>query len=160
MRVSTESYTDTRTINRVKTKISIREKHVTDFRIASSTEEKENVFRFRYRSYIDENIISPISSELFSDSYDSNCNCYIFRLYLDNKMVSTVRLHVLSSETPVSPSYEVFSDLLDPLLDGGNVIIDPTRLATTAEAAAKYKMLPYLTLKAACMAIKLSLIHI
>ena len=71
--------------------------------------------------------IAPSADRMFSDPYDDRGNVYLFGLYLDGVLASSLRLHVGSADQPDFPSREVFPDFLQPLLDAGKVIVDPTR---------------------------------
>ncbi|HML08122.1 MAG TPA: hypothetical protein VK430_08365 [Xanthobacteraceae bacterium] len=96
--------------------------------------------------------ISANSAEMFSDPYDQKGNVYLFGLYVDGKLASSLRLHVASREHPESPSLEVFADFLQPELDAGKVIIDPTRFVIDEELARIHRGLPYATLRLCGMA--------
>ena len=96
-------------------------------RLADSGEQREAIFRLRYQAYMREGAISPNSSKEFSDPYDETGNVYLFGLYIDDELASSIRIHVASKEHPDFPSLEVFPDILQPELDAGKVIVDPTR---------------------------------
>ena len=83
----------------------------------------------------------------FSDPYDETGNVYLFGLYIDDELASSIRIHVGSKEHPDFPSLEVFSDVLQPELDAGKVIIDPTRFVTDESLSRLHRGLPYATLR-------------
>lgn len=118
-----------------------------DYRLADSEEERDAIFRLRYQAYLAEGNIAPNASGRFTDAYDDTDNAWIFGLYLDGKLASSIRLHIASKENPEFPSYKVFSDLMRPELDAGKVIIDPTRFATDRTFSRLYPGLPYVTLR-------------
>ncbi len=118
-----------------------------DCRLAVTPEELEAVYRLRYRAYLAENAIEPNASERFSDAYDETKNVWIFGLYYDGELASSIRIHVANSAQPEFPSHRVFADLLDPELEAGKVIVDPTRFATDKHLSKLLPGLPYVTLR-------------
>jgi N-acyl-L-homoserine lactone synthetase len=118
-----------------------------DCRRADAGEQQEAISRLRYRAYLREGAISRNSSETFSDPYDETDNAYVFGLYIEDELASSIRFHVASRERPACPSLEVFPDLLQPLLDAGNVIIDTTRFVVDENLARRHRALPYATLR-------------
>jgi len=118
-----------------------------DCRHADSDEEREAIFRLRYRAYLRDGSIFPNAAESFSDPYDETDNVYLFGLYIDDELASSIRIHVGSREHPYFPSLEVFSDALQPELDAGKVIIDATRFVADERLSKRYRALPYATIR-------------
>jgi len=118
-----------------------------DCRHADSDEEREAIFRLRYQAYLRDGSIFPNSSGSFSDPYDETDNVYLFGLYIDDELASSIRIHVGSMEHPYFPSLEVFSDALQPELDAGKVIIDATRFVVDEKLSKRYRALPYVTIR-------------
>jgi hypothetical protein len=118
-----------------------------DCRLAESDAEREAIFRLRYQSYLREGAISPNFSRTFSDPYDQSENVWLFGLYLDGELASSIRIHVASRECPRFPGLDVFPDLLQPELDAGKVIVDPTRFVTDRRLSKLHRGLPYVTLR-------------
>jgi hypothetical protein len=123
-----------------------------DYRIANSDERREAIFRLRYRAYIRDGTILPNASGVFSDRYDEVGNFYLFGLYIDDELGSSVRLHVLSKEHPYSPSLEAFSDVLQPELNAGKVVIDATCFVAEANVAQLHPGLPYASFRLCMLA--------
>jgi len=123
-----------------------------DCRRADSDEERETIFRLRYQAYLRDGSISTNSTKSFSDPYDEMGNVFLFGLYIDGDLASSVRIHVASKDQPVFPSLEVFPDILRPELDAGKVIVDPTRLVTDERLARRHRGLPYVTTRLCGMA--------
>jgi hypothetical protein len=59
---------------------------------------------------------------------------------------------VVTPDFRTSPSYSVFTDVLDPLLDKGATFIDPGRFTADYEASLTYPALPFFTLRIVVMA--------
>ena len=57
-----------------------------------------------------------------------------------------------SPEHPDTPSVAVFSDVLEPMLAQGKVMIDPTRFVADPDRAKRLPELPYVTLRLAYVA--------
>jgi len=123
-----------------------------DCRLAETGEEREAIFRLRYRAYMGEGAILQNSSGTFSDDYDERGTGFLFGFYIEGELASSIRVHVASKEHPDFISREVFSDFLQPELDAGKVIVDPTRFVTDENFSRLYRALPYATLRVAGMA--------
>lgn len=123
-----------------------------DCKLADLSEQREAIFRLRYRAYLREGAISQNSCGTFSDPYDEKGNGFLFGLYIDGELASSIRVHVASKEHPDFTSLEVFSDYLRPELDAGKVIIDTTRFVTDETLSRLYRALPYATMRVAGMA--------
>jgi hypothetical protein len=63
-----------------------------EYRRADSVEDREAIFRLRYDAYLREGAISPDPSERFADRYDDAVNSYLFGLYVDDKLASSMSL--------------------------------------------------------------------
>jgi hypothetical protein len=118
-----------------------------DYRLAETPEEKDNIYRLRYRAYLREGAILPSESELVTDRYDDLPNNFTFGIYLHGELYSSIRISVLTSEWRGSPSSEMFTDLIHPELDRGKIIIDPTRFVADPEKAKRFPELPYVTVR-------------
>ena len=118
-----------------------------DYRLAETPAEKEGIYRLRYRAYLREGAILPSEAQRLSDKYDDAPNAWTFGVYLDGELCSSIRVSVLTSEWRMSPSVELFGDLLHPELDKGRVFIDPTRFVADPDKAKRYPELPYATVR-------------
>jgi hypothetical protein len=123
-----------------------------DCKLADTSEQREAIFRLRYQAYMRQGIISQNSSGTFSDPYDEKGNGFLFGLYIDGELASSIRVHVASKEHPDFTSLEVFSDFLQPELDAGKIIVDTTRFVTDETFSRLYRALPYATMRVAGMA--------
>src|ERR1700744_2103673 len=118
-----------------------------DYRLAETPEDKDELYRLRYRAYLREGAILPSPDERVSDRFDDLPNTFIFGVYVHGELFSSIRVSVLSSECRESPSLAMFPDLLDPELDRGKVIVDPTRFVADPEKARRFPELPYVTVR-------------
>lgn len=118
-----------------------------DARRADSAEQREAIFRLRYDAYRREGVIPANPSATFSDAYDQTPNAYLFGLYIEGKLASSIRIHVATREYPDCPTLEVFPEYLQPELDAGKIIIDPTRFVADEGLSRLHVGLPYATLR-------------
>jgi hypothetical protein len=123
-----------------------------DYRLIETPEERDSVYLMRYRAYLHGGLISPSESRRIIDPYDDAPNAWIFGIYLDGELCSSLRLHVLTSESRMSYSTELFGDVLHSRLDRGEVFIDPARFAADPEKAKRFPELPYVALRLAYLA--------
>lgn len=122
-----------------------------DYRVAFSKSDREKIFRLRYDSYLNEGAINENASGVFNDAYDNFDNCWIFGVHLENELASSIRCHVITPENRKGPALDVFPDIVGPMIEKGQTVVDPTRFVADTAAAAKYPELPFLTLRVACM---------
>jgi hypothetical protein len=97
-------------------------------------------------------LILPSESQRVSDRYDDAPNAWIFGVYVDGELCSSLRIHLLTSEWRMSYATELYGDVLHPRLDRGEVFVDPARLAADPEKAKRFPELPYATLRLAYLA--------
>jgi hypothetical protein len=110
------------------------------------------VYRLRYRAYTREGFMDHNPDEVCVDELDGTANSMCFGVYIEDELVSSLRLHHITGHRRQSPSMKVFPDLLDPMLDAGMSFIDPSRFTADHEASLAYPALPFLTLRLAAMA--------
>lgn len=118
-----------------------------DCRRADNDQEREAIARLRYEAYLREGAISPNSTRRFADPDDDSENAYLFGLYIDGELASSIRMHVSTPEHPDFPSLHVFADVLQPYLDAGKTIIDTTRFVADEKLSRRYRGLAYATLR-------------
>jgi hypothetical protein len=123
-----------------------------DYRLAETAAEKEVIYRLRYRAYLREGAILPSSEKRLTDAYEDAPNAWTFGVYVDGELYSSIRVSVLTSEWRMSPSVELFGDVLHPKLDQGLVFIDSTRFVADPDKARSLPELPYVTVRLGSMA--------
>jgi hypothetical protein len=123
-----------------------------DYRRAETAEEREAIFRLRYNAYLREGAIPPNAGERFADPLDDSSNGWIFGVYVDGELASSIRLHVASRQAPDLPALNVFSDMLSPEIGAGRTIIDPTRFVADRSASKRFPELCYVTTRLAWLA--------
>ncbi len=123
-----------------------------DYRVASSQLDRNAIFRLRYRAYLNEGSIPPNPDKTFSDDYDAMDNCWIFGVFHEDWLISSIRFHVINQQFRYGPALDVFPDLVGPMIEAGQTVIDPTRFVVDEEATRSFPDLPFLTLRVATMA--------
>lgn len=118
-----------------------------DYRLMETPAERDSVYSMRYRAYLHAGLIAPTESGRIIDSYDDAPNAWIFGIYVDGELCGSFRLHVLTPESRMSYTTELFGDVLHPRLDRGEVFIDPARFAADPEKSQRFPELPYLTVR-------------
>jgi hypothetical protein len=123
-----------------------------DYRLMETPEEKDLIYLLRYKAYLHAGLILPSESRRVCDRYDDAPNAWIFGVYLDGELCSSLRVHVLTSKWRMSYSTELYGDILHSRLDRGEVFVDPARLAADPEKARLFPELPYVTMRLAYLA--------
>ncbi|MBP0438215.1 hypothetical protein J5Y06_06110 [Tianweitania sediminis] len=123
-----------------------------EYRRCDSGEDAEAIYRLRYKAYRAFGFVSPNERCFTTDHLDDAENCYRFGVYLEGNLVSTVRVHHQTRDTPDAPVMSVFGDVLLPRLKAGESFINPSLLAADPEFTRIYKALPYITLRLAVVA--------
>jgi N-acyl-L-homoserine lactone synthetase len=118
-----------------------------DYRVAETAEEREEIYRLRYRAYLREGAILPSADERVTDDFDNSPYSFIFGVYIEGELCSSIRVSVATPEYPTSPSVEVFPDILRPELARGRSLVDPTRFVADPERAKRFPELPYATVR-------------
>jgi hypothetical protein len=121
--------------------------HGLDCRRASDRALRTAIARLRYQAYFRAESIVPNPFATLADDYDATENAYLYALYVDGELASSLRLHIVSKEQPKSPSFEVFSDHLRSKLDAGNVLVDATCFVTDERLSWQYCELPYVAFR-------------
>jgi len=134
----------------VRTVLSVMD-HV-EYRFCESGEDLEAIYRLRYESYLQAGMLKPNAMRMVHDKFDDLPNSYRYGVFYDGHLISTLRLHYVSSQFPTSPSTEVFSDVLAPRLAAGETFIDPSRFAADSEWSSTLRVIPYITLRLAMVA--------
>ena len=118
-----------------------------DYRLAETEADKEAIYRLRYRAYLNEGAIEPNSDRMVTDRFDEMKNSWVFGVYIDGGLASSIRISVATPAFPTSPSVDVFSDILGPELERGMTIVDPTRFVADPARASGFPELPYVTVR-------------
>ena len=123
-----------------------------EYRRCDRGEDFESICRLRYRAYDAGGLLPASEENKISDDLDGLPNCHNFGVYYDGALISTLRIHHLTRETPNGPSTAVYNDLLRPRLEKGERFVDPSRFASDPDWSRDHTEIPYVTLRLAGMA--------
>ncbi|MER8689723.1 hypothetical protein [Mesorhizobium sp. M1136] len=124
----------------------------TEYRRCDKGEDLEDIYRLRYKSYRSNDMVPDNENHTIHDELDEVPNVFRFGVYIDQELVSTLRIHHVTLSTPRSPSTKAFGDIVRPMLGEGMSFICPSRFASDPEWSRVYPQIPYLTLRLAGMA--------
>jgi N-acyl-L-homoserine lactone synthetase len=123
-------------------------------RRADSADEREAIFRLRYEAYLREGAIGERADGRFTDAVDDQENTFLFGVYLDDALAGSIRLNVTLPDASLLPTTAVFPEFVQPKIDAGCVIVDPTRFVANHALSRHMPELPYLTLRLAWLAME------
>ena len=124
----------------------------TEYRRCDKGEDLEDIYRLRYKAYRSNDMVPKSETHVIHDELDDTPNVYRFGIYVDQRLVSTLRVHHVTPATPFSPSTKAFGDIVYPMLDAGDTFVCPSRFASDPEWTRVYPQLPYVALRLAPMA--------
>jgi hypothetical protein len=75
---------------------------------AETTEERQAIFRLRYQAYLREGMIPANPFEKFTDGADNVENSYLFGVYIDGKLASSLRLILAPRTIPTFRRWKFF----------------------------------------------------
>lgn len=119
----------------------------TEYRRCESGEDLEAMYRLRYRAYRPHGFVSESPARSTKDDLDELPNSHVFGIYIDNCLVSTVRLHQIDRNNPQGPVTKGFGDIVRPIIERGDSIINPSMFAADPDVAKEYRVLPYISLR-------------
>lgn len=122
------------------------------YRRVDLKDQLDPVYRLRYDAYRREDFIPINSQRVAGDKYDDTPNAYCFGIYVEDQLVSSIRFHIATADCRYSPSRSIYPDLIDPWLDAGKTVLDPSRFTADHEASLALPGLPFLTIRVIAMA--------
>lgn len=123
-----------------------------EYRRCDRDDDLELICRLRYKAYAANLLVPEEESQSISDELDRTKNSFTFGVFHDGTLISTLRVHHVTGETPSGPSMLVYDDLLLPRLRRGEHFIDPSRFAADPEWTRNAPEIPFVTLRLAVMA--------
>ena len=120
-------------------------------RRAVTAEDKEAIYRMRYRGYMKEGFAPADTPEIFKDEYDDMSNSCSIGLHIGDELVASIRCHVGNSAYPGIPLMHGWEDVVQPFFDRGHVVIDFSRFVVESQFSKLYGKLPFVTLRLAAL---------
>jgi hypothetical protein len=124
------------------------------YRRAIQSEDREAIFRLRHEAYLREGAINARADQRFTDAVDNQENAFIYGVYFDKALAGSIRLNITLPNASTLPTTAVFPDIVEPMIDAGCVIVDPTRFVANHSLSRRLPELPYLTLRLAWLAME------
>src|SRR5258708_28738124 len=81
-----------------------------DYRLAETPEDKDRIYRLRYRAYLREGAILPSDSERVTDRYDDLPNNFTFGIFVHGELYTSIRISLLPADYRGSPSPALLTD--------------------------------------------------
>jgi len=125
---------------------------VTEYRRMVSGEDREAAFRLRYQAYRREGFIDETHDGLSTDYLDEQPNTNIFGVYIAGELAGSIRISVVTSQCPHCSSFNTNPEVIEPKLEKGQVLIDPSRFIADPRLGREFPELPYLTIRIPSMA--------
>lgn len=125
---------------------------IVEIRRAVDPEDLEAIYRLRYDAYRRENFIGPNPEKLCIDELDEAENHYDFGFYLNDRLLSSMRLHIVTKQNPQCATMLAFPEIVGSWLEQGKTLIDPSRFVTDLECTELYPELPLVMMRLPIMA--------
>lgn len=116
------------------------------YRVMTKSNDLEEIFRLRYKCYRREQSIAENERGTMFDAFDETANCVHVAVEMDGKILASVRLHLMSRLSLISPTLEVFPEVLD-FIKRGQTVLDPTRFVIDPAARKHRVPLHFLVLR-------------
>lgn len=116
------------------------------YKVVTDSRELEDIYRLRYRCYRAERSIGENESGMMTDAFDRTANCIHIAVEVDGEISASVRLHLVSKLSLVSPTLEVFPEILDDV-KRGQTVLDSTRFVIDPAARKRLVALHFLVLR-------------
>ncbi len=124
----------------------------TEYRRCDKGEDLEEIYRLRYKAYRSNDMVPDSESLTIQDDLDETPNAHRFGVYIDQQLVSTLRIHHVTRQTPWSPSTKAFGEIVYPMLDAGETFVCLSRFASDPDWTGPHRQLPFVVLRLAPMA--------
>ena len=123
-----------------------------EYRRITEPEDFADIARLREQAYTSRTFIETDKFGPLVDDYDRMADCYVIGVYVEERLTSTVRIHVVSESHVHGPVASYFPHRVKELVADGKRYIDPSRFASDRQALWDYPLLPFITLRAVSMA--------
>ena len=123
-----------------------------EYRRMTSSEDIAEVEKLRRASYNNREFIDAENFGSFIDEHDRSQDCYVIGVYIEESLISTLRVHIVSSRHLHGPTASYFPVRAAQLVEQGDCYIDPSRFAADHQMLWQYPAIPFLTLRVAAMA--------
>lgn len=122
-----------------------------EYRRIVNAEDMEDVARLRHKAYTRHGILD-IDGDLLVDELDFDSHAYVFGVYFEEALISTVRIQHVTPAHRQNSAGKIFPEVVNSMLDAGMTLIDPSRLAADPEIFEEIPGMPYLAQRIVTMA--------
>lgn len=125
-----------------------------EYRLCREGDESyEDIARLRHKAFLSYGLMPGEPGGSMKDELDFVPNAKLFGVYVDGGLASTVKLHLVTDDMPQSTAMRVFADRINPRLAAGETFIDPARLCSDPDLKGLGRIMPYVILRLAVMAL-------
>jgi hypothetical protein len=117
------------------------------YKVAKSYLERKAIFKLRYQAYLHGELIAPNSFKRYVEPADHAANAHLLGLYIDHRLVSSLRLQTGTKAAPSFPSVNLFPQVLQPLLRNDKSLVEMSCVATDGQLARAHVWMPYIILR-------------
>jgi hypothetical protein len=114
------------------------------YRVPQTQKERDAIGRLRHTCYVREGAIDPKPSGILWDDLDDAPNCAVLGVFLDGRLVASMRSHRVTVGAP-SPAMQIYADCLEPHIAAGTIVSDPTRFVVDADVSRDHPVVTYAT---------------
>ena len=123
-----------------------------EYRRILSAEDLAEVEKLRDISYVNSAFIDPDKFGTLMEDDDYGQDSSVIGVYIDEELVSTIKICVVTPDNRTGPSLEYFPKEAGAVLDQGLTYIDPSRFASNPHKIWQFRAIPFLTLRVVAMA--------
>lgn len=116
------------------------------YKVLTSSQGIEEMCRLRYKCYRARGLIAENERAILTDIFDEAANCVHVAVYVEERILASVRLHLVSKLSPTSPTLKVFPEILDHI-KSGKTVLDSTRFVIDPAARKQRVPLHFLVLR-------------
>ena len=115
------------------------------YKVMTDSSDLEAIYRLRYTCYRAQRSIAENESERMTDPFDETANCVHVAVLMNDEVLAALRLHLVSKLSHVSPTLEVFPEVLDRV-ENEETVLDPTRFVISPKVRGSRVPLHFLAL--------------
>lgn len=116
------------------------------YKVMTDSSDLEAIYRLRYRCYRAQRSIAENETERMTDPFDETANCVHVAVLMNGEVLAALRLHLVSKLSHVSPTLEVFPEVLDRV-ENEETVLDPTRFVISPKVRGSRVPLHFLALR-------------
>ncbi|WPZ31638.1 GNAT family N-acyltransferase (plasmid) [Sulfitobacter sp. OXR-159] len=116
------------------------------YKVMTESSDLEAIYRLRYTCYRAQQSIAKNEFGRMTDPFDEAANCVHVAVLMNDEVLAALRLHLVSKLSHVSPTLEVFPEVLDRV-ENEETVLDPTRFVIAPKVRGRRVPLHFLALR-------------